>query len=309
MTNQKPVFDIVNDLPTVIIPQGWKLSEKFTTDKEHVISVKKLLTSGDGNTKLKKNKKGFLAAQSDALENLQIETVGLPLAPHNLSGFNTCFSSTAACRKDCLDGCGRRNVWEPMHLYKIAKTVWLFSDTNWFMQTVDQELKAKQRQIAKRDGKWQLAARLNVFSDVRWENQLFDVVDYSGFGTRKSDIFDANPDCIMYDYTKHNNRSGWIKPNYYLTFSRSDKNHKLALRHLENGYNVAVVFASKRGKQFTTVPKTWHGFECFNANESDLRFADPIGRKRGKVAALDLRAPTTKAYQAALETGFPVLQP
>ena len=307
--NQTPVFDVVNELPTVIIPKGWKLSEKFTTDKEHVISVKTLLTSGDGNTKLKKNKRGFLSAHDEALDAIQIETVGLPLAPHNLSGFNTCGSSTVACRKGCLDGCGRRNVWEPMHLYKIAKTVWLFSDPLWFLQRLDAELKAKQRQIAKRDGFWKLAARLNVFSDVRWEDYLYNVTHYSGYGIAKSNIFDANPDCMFYDYTKHNHRSGWIKPNYYLTFSRSDKNQKVALRHLENGYNVAVVFASKRGKQYTRVPKTWMGYECFNANESDLRFTDPVGRKRGKVAALDLRAPTTKAYQKALETGFPVLQP
>tara|TARA_Y100001963_G_scaffold132828_1_gene191837 strand:- start:46 stop:636 length:591 start_codon:yes stop_codon:yes gene_type:complete len=195
-----------------------------------------------------------------------------------------------------------------MHLYKIAKTVWLFSDPLWFLQRLDAELKAKQRQIAKRDGFWKLAARLNVFSDVRWEDYLYNVTHYSGYGIAKSNIFDANPDCMFYDYTKHNHRSGWIKPNYYLTFSRSDKNQKVALRHLENGYNVAVVFASKRGKQYTRVPKTWMGYECFNANESDLRFTDPVGRKRGKVAALDLRAPTTKAYQEALETGFAVLQ-
>tara|TARA_R100000008_G_C3497661_1_gene122021 strand:+ start:40 stop:651 length:612 start_codon:yes stop_codon:yes gene_type:complete len=202
-----------------------------------------------------------------------------------------------------------RSVWETMHLYKIAKTVWLFSDPLWFMQRVDAELKAKQRQLSKREGNWKLAARLNVFSDIRWEDYLFNVTDVSGYGIAKGNIFDANPDCVFYDYTKHNHRSGWIKPNYYLTFSRSDKNQKLALRHLENGFNVAVVFASKRGKQYTTVPKTWHGFDVFNADESDLRFTDPTGRKRGKVAALKLKAPTIKAYQDALATGFAVLQP
>ena len=287
----KPVFDIVDGRPTVTIPKGWKLTEKFTTDRQHVITVKTLLTSGDDNTKLKKNK----TARPDVFSH-KIETVGLPLAPHGLSGFNTCTSSTAACRKGCLDGCGMRSVWENMHLYKIAKTVWLFSDPASFLQLLDSELKAKQRQIAKREGNWRLAARLNVFSDIRWEALTSET------------ILDTNPDVIFYDYTKHNNRSGWLKSNYYVTFSRSDKNHKVALRQLAAGFNVAVVFASKRGKQFTTVPKTWHGFDCFNADESDLRFADPVGRKRGKVAVLKLKAPTLDQYQQALTTGFPVLQ-
>jgi len=294
----RPKFDIIDGKPTVIIPKNWKLTEKFTTDREHVITVKSLLTGGDGNTKLKKNK----TARVDVFSH-KIETVGLPLAPHSLSGFNTCTSSTEACRNGCLDGCGMRAVWEGMHLYKIAKTVWLFSDPPSFLQMLDSELKAKQRQIVKREGDWKLAARLNVFSDIPWEKLRYA----RGLG-KTIDILTANKGVIFYDYTKHNNRSGWLKPNYFVTFSRSDRNHKVALRQLASGHNVAVVFASKRGKQFTTVPKTWHGFDCFNADESDLRFADPTGRKRGKVAALKLKAPTLAQYQQALTTGFPVLQ-
>jgi len=95
---------------------------------------------------------------------------------------------------------------------------------------------------------------------------------------RRGNIFDAFPDLQFYDYTKHLSRvaafaNGKLPKNYHLTFSRSENTSDATVRDLlKRGVNVAVVY-------WKNLPETdFGGFEVINGDETDLRFADPMGK-------------------------------
>tara|TARA_Y100000593_G_scaffold7131_1_gene13419 strand:+ start:3474 stop:4313 length:840 start_codon:yes stop_codon:yes gene_type:complete len=271
-----PTLDFNGSTPVVTIPQGFQVSKFFKLEKKYHFKVNNLLQDGDGNTKLRKNKKrGF-------------KTVGLNLAPAKLAMVgNTCPASTKGCRESCLDNCGLRAVFTSIHMGKIARTVLWFKDRKRFLEMLDDELERK-RYSAERAGD-RLAARLNVFSDIPFE---------------KHGVMDRHPEIEFYDYTKRPKRFGQVRPNYWVTLSRSENNETQCLYALSQGANVAVVFASIEGKQFTTLPKTWKGFPVVVGDESDLRFQDPRGRTRGRVVGLELKAPNNQLYQKAIDSGF-----
>lgn len=111
-----------------------------------------------------------------------------------------------------------------------------------------------------------LAARLNVFSDLMWEKLT-------------PELFSTFKDVQFYDYTKHVKRmlqwcEGKLPKNYHLTFSRSECNDKDAMRVLEAGGNVAVVFESKSLRD-SLIDSDWQGFRIINGDETDMRFLDP----------------------------------
>jgi hypothetical protein len=73
------------------------------------------------------------------------------------------------------------------------------------------------------------------------------------------------------DYTKNPRRfERQLPPNYDLTFSRSETNEADAIKVLERGHNVAIVFAGD-------MPKAWNGYRVINSDEHDLRHLDPKG--------------------------------
>jgi hypothetical protein len=97
-------------------------------------------------------------------------------------------------------------------------------------------------------------------------------------------LFERFPDVAFVDYTKIVSRFARKLPaNYHLTLSRSETNEGECLEALERGINVAVVFADK--------PATWHGFECIDGDEHDLRQLDPRG---GYVIALSPKGSKAK---------------
>ena len=113
--------------------------------------------------------------------------------------------------------------------------------------------------------------RLNGTSDLRWE-------DYKLEG---QNIFESFQDLQFYDYTKHLDRAaafanGKLPSNYHLTFSRSENTSDATVRDLlKRGVNVAVVYHKE-------LPETdFGGFEVINGDETDLRFADPMGKVVG----------------------------
>jgi len=81
------------------------------------------------------------------------------------------------------------------------------------------------------------------------------------------------PDVQFYDYTKGFERmkqfiNGKSWPaNYYLTFSRSEKNQLHSMRVLKLGGNVAMVFRNG-------LPLSWKGFPVIDGDQDDLRFLD-----------------------------------
>jgi len=109
-----------------------------------------------------------------------------------------------------------------------------------------------------------LGIRLNVFSDIPWEQAI-------------PWMFKANPTITFYDYTKNAKRvdpSYGLPANYHLTFSASERSSDDTLKELlANGTNVAMV-ADKIENQ---VPKSWFDFPVFDGDQSDFRPADPKG--------------------------------
>ena len=109
-----------------------------------------------------------------------------------------------------------------------------------------------------------LAVRLNGSTDIAWEG----IKDKDGLT-----VFDRFPHIQFLDYTKNHRRFKRALPqNYHLTFSRSETNEAQCKALLEQGHNVAVVFA--HGLPIRR--KLW-GFPVIDGDKHDLRFLDPQG--------------------------------
>lgn len=211
----------------------------------------KLLNSGNAKT-VKGEKLGF-------------KTYGIHLSPFNKAGYQVCKWASKGCSLACLDTAGR-GVMSNVQRSRIQKTKFLFEDREGFMDQLRAEIKGAIRSSEKKG--LVPCFRLNLTSDFEWE---------------KTGIFEEFPEAQCYDYTKGKNRmveflAGNLPPNYHLTYSRSEKkgDDMHAKSFLASGGNVAVVF---RGK----LPKTWHGFDVIDGDESDLRFRDGTGKVVGLV--------------------------
>jgi hypothetical protein len=245
-----------------------------------------LLSDGDTNTKLRKNGAGFI-------------TGGMSLSPEKSAGIgNTCPHASPGCAEACLDHQGLASVWKTIGESRRAKTVLYYKDRERFLAILRGDIHRYLRR-AERQNK-RLAIRLNVFSDVAWENhgipQLF-------------------PEVQFYDYTKNPGRAvrkNLILPNYHVTFSRSEVNENLALDALARGCNVSVVFADRKRpfvgnrSHLQRLPKTWRGFRVVDGDISDLRFEDPNGRLRGCVVGLRLKAHSYDERDKGTGSGFAV---
>lgn len=217
----------------------------------------KLLTS---NNKLDKQVNGF------ALRGLQ-------LSPANESGIiNTCKHATKGCSAVCIFRSGRGNMSNVLRA-RIARTALFAQHKESFMFQLCEEIRDELRKANKKGVK--LAIRLNVFSDIRWENIIV--------GEGKN-VFETFPDLIFYDYTKDHVKmqkylAGNLPDNYSLTFSRAETvaNQKWSDTFLKNGGNVACVF---RGK----LPKEWRGITVIDGDKDDARFLDPKGCVVGLLA-------------------------
>ena len=167
------VIEWANNRPVVYLPEGTKLSNKFTLEAGRPLTVKNLLTNGDQNTKLAKSNK----------KQKEFKTFGLSLAPATLAGVgNMCPHASPACKAHCLDGSGMRSVWESIHLGKIAKTIVFNSHRQWFLDRLAIELNNKQKAANKAGHR--LAVRLNVLSDYPWETtgiiDAFPNIEFNG---------------------------------------------------------------------------------------------------------------------------------
>jgi hypothetical protein len=234
------------------------------------ITVRKLLSDGDSNTKLKKNGgRGYL-------------TAGLSLAPWKTAGIgNVCPHASAGCAQACLDHQGMASVFASIRRARRAKTVVWYLARQWFLAQLRKEIELAQNK-AERQG-LRLAVRLNVFSDIAWEDH---------------GIVDEFPSVQFYDYTKNPKRAGAVRPNYWVTFSRSETNEADALHLLSQGRNATVVFAHG-------LPRKWNGHTVIDGDETDLRFTDPRGRK-GRVIGLVIKAHSQQERDNAIASGFAV---
>lgn len=180
-------------------------------------------------------------------------TAGLHLAPANESGLvNMCTSHTPGCAHACLYHSGRAAFSSPVKPARVERTRLYVQEPRLFWAMLELDIMLLNATAAKHG--LHAAVRLNVTSDIKWENLTHHPV-----------ITD-NPDVEFYDYTKH---PGRVTPsNYHLTFSRSELNHRVCMRELEAGRNVAVVFTGP-------LPRTWEGYPVINGDLHDCRFLDP----------------------------------
>ena len=178
---------------------------------------------------------------------LNVLTLPLHLAPHELSGFNVCASATTGCIDACLHTAGNPAYMAQKQKSRIARTRLYFANRALFIEILRREIKALLRRATVLD--MRPAVRLNATSDIKFEFVRYDI----GNG-KELTLFSEFPQLQFYDYTKHSNRKN-LPANYHLTFSLAENNHRQAIKAFNNGMNLAVVFDTKRGQalpeQFT----------------------------------------------------------
>jgi hypothetical protein len=217
-------------------------------------------------------------------------TAILHLAPEKVSGRNVCPHATAGCAAACLNTAGRGGIGldadglNVIQAARIRRTRYFHANRGAFLGMLVAEVERHERS-AKRHGMLP-AVRLNGTSDLPWER--FPV---ERNGETFPHIFAAFPGITFYDYTKWPVRLRPLVagiPNYSLTFSLADgeKSETEAAAALDNGVNVAAVFAVKRGAQLPA----WHAVggviaRVIDGDATDLRFRDPA-EDRGVIVGL-----------------------
>jgi len=211
------------------------------------------LLSLDTNSKLAKTN----AKQGDYM------FVGLSMMPND----RLCPGAKAAgCMDVCLKSAGM-GKFSNVAQARQAKSDFFMANREAFMAQLVKEMKSRVRTATKK-GKT-LAVRLNVLSDVPWEN-----IPVTLDGVNYDNIMEAFPMVQFYDYTKLAARFRKVLPsNYDLTFSYSAapkyKNQVTsALAH--RGTKMAVVFAGE-------FPLTFMGRKVIDGDAQDARFLDAQG--------------------------------
>lgn len=196
---------------------------------------------------------------SHSLENINMSTYGIYLAPADLSGYNVCPNSST-CKEHCLSQSGHammdilNNNVRGVVAGRIRKTQLFFENRPYFMEWMIAEIN-KYKIAAELEGS-QFSVRINCTSDINIDDFMFE-------GKNICDIF---PDVSFYDYTKvflHLENLNKYK-NYDLTYSFNGFNWKLCERALARGVRVAAVFEKQ-------LPKTFHGFKVVNGDAYDYR--------------------------------------
>ena len=207
-------------------------------------AVKNLLSKGSTNAKTIKN---------------DLETFILYMAPSDLSGFNVCPFASKGCIKGCLNTAGM-GIFSNVQLARINKTkFWGYDRFNFYIQLANELLKIHDKAIKKGI---KIAIRLNGTSDI---DHLDLLRRYSGIDFLEN-FYD---NLLFYDYTPNPNYiKKYQNSNYKLTFSRKEDNETKCIEILNNGGNVAVVFANE-------LPEFWHGYKVINGDDTDLRYFDP----------------------------------
>lgn len=242
----------------------------------HEVTVAKLLGEGDANPKTAKN---------------EVATMGLSLYPADGAGVGNVCPLSKYCRVPCLAHQGQGPV-PSVKAARVAKTVLAMVARDWFLEKLHREL-ARFRERVPADVV--AGVRLNMFSDLRWEE----------YG-----VIDAHPGISFYDYTKLPDRVGQLRPNYWVTFSYDGHNWEAAERVLQAGGNVSVVFYNETDRPVCgkaahrqTLPDSWRGYRVIDGGKTDWRPDDP----RGVIVGLRLLARTYDSRNKAIADGFAVL--
>ena len=187
-------------------------------------------------------------------EKLGILTGILYLAPAKISGYEVCPMRSAGCTAACLYTAGM-GAFSNVQQARIKKTKMFFEQRDEFFKLLHKDIKSL---IAKAKKENMLpAVRLNGTSDINWV---------------RFKLFEQYPEVQFYDYTKMLNHLTKDVRNYHITFSKNEINDVDCKIALERGYNVAVVFNTKKG---VSLPSTWNNYPVYDGDDTDVRFYDP----------------------------------
>lgn len=187
-------------------------------------------------------------------EKLGILTGILYLAPAKISGYEVCPMRSVGCTEACLYTAGM-GIFSNVQKARIKKTKMFFEQRDEFFKLLHKDIKSL---IAKAKKENMLpAVRLNGTSDINWV---------------RFKLFEQYPEVQFYDYTKMLNHLTKDVRNYHITFSKNEINDVDCKIALERGYNVAVVFNTKKG---VSLPSTWNNYPVYDGDDTDVRFYDP----------------------------------
>lgn len=219
----------------------------------------------------------FANAKTSKGEVMGYRTAILYLAPADIAGANLCKFSTAECRELCLNTAGR-GAFTSIQNARIKKTREMHSNMDWFFSQLQREIKSLVKWCQLHGMK--PCVRLNGTSDI-----------YTAHHERLIRNF---PSVQFYDYAKDTKRMdkfmrGELPLNYHLTYSFSGTKQSLLFSRavLSKGFNVAVVFDTKRG---AALPIEWNGFRVKDGDTHDLRFLDTPFVNDGNGVVVGLRA-------------------
>ena len=199
-------------------------------------------------------------------EKLNVLTGILYLAPAKVSGYEVCPKRSVGCTLACLYTAGM-GIFSNVQKARIKKTKMFFENREEFLTLLRKDIVALEKKALKLGMK--PAVRLNGTSDINWV---------------RFNIMEEFPNVNFYDYTKVVKQLNKNIFNYNITFSRNEANDVDCLKALNNGYNVAVVFSTKKGED---LPVTWNNYSVIDGDETDVRFLDNLGciiglRAKGK---------------------------
>jgi hypothetical protein len=208
----------------------------------------------------------------------------------------TCTHASPSCLKDCIYHTGNAR-FDNVHMAREMRTSRLFhpetkATTMLEIETDIDRLISLCKEILRFHGvQLQPVIRLNGTTDINWAKEA-------------AYLHEQFPSIQFYDYTKvpkymdmylsgQNPYTGKpFAPNYHVTFSRSETNRAEALKYLEMGGNVAIVFDK------TPETLTYHGktYRVVDGDRHDLRFLDDVeGMKQsgeGLVIGLKYKRPS-----------------
>ena len=172
----------------------------------------------------------------------------LHLAPHTISGYNTCSHSNKDCRSLCLVNSGHGGFTPNVMRARIAKTKLFFENNEYFLKRLNLEIYYYQLEAEKQGLK--LLVRLNGTSDINWLNYKID----------GKTLFEIHKNLTFVDYTKNLN---FVSPfeNYKIVYSIQRGTLKKGLKLLSEGKTIAGVF--------TEVPSEYHGKEITIGDHHD----------------------------------------
>lgn len=195
-------------------------------------------------------------------KGINVDNYILPLEPDYI----LCpLAKKAGCGKTCIVNSGL-NKTPTAKSSKARKTDLFYNNFDQFKKDLVSDHNYLQKNRIYKG--FEVASRLNGYSDIQYEK--IKIKD-------DKTIFELFPDIQFYDYTKIANRDIKDIPNYHLTFSYTKSLHRIAIKQLEKGQNIAIVLDIKKDDPIPTdyIMINNKKYNLIDGDKNDLRYKDP----------------------------------